>query len=291
MTFASISIALPLAGAIAFALAKGMSWRGVPSSTAALWAYCLSLLVGVAVLLSGGLVGMTRGVWPREAVDWLAIAAMFLTGLAVLQRQPAQASRLTLVMGLLMGTLIVCRLLYGSVYLRPGHTSTTALVAIALGGGVIGVSWYFDLTRSNEPQNSESIVGCAVAFGSSAILGMSGSFQYGMIGLLATIASCAAWTATRSWPWVSHQVTLLLLGLGLAFAELNLATALALSGTVLGGSLLGRWSSTAAHKRHRAVGLMAIVVVLALCVGLTTQRFFKDVKGSNASYGGYEALK
>lgn len=298
MTFVSISTALPLSVALSLAIAWAMRKSGSDNAQAATWAFSLSLLVGVAALLSDSPSGLVRAVWPREAVDWLAIAAIVLTVVAQWQ-QPA--GRMTLVVGVLLGILIVCRLLLGSVYLRPAGTSASSLVAIALGGTLIGLCWYLQLDR-HESRNSlhenkagtrtawpEAAVHAAVSFAAAATLGMSGSMQYGMIGGLATLASCAAWLPTRIWPGVGNLVTLMLLGLGLAFAELRLVTMLCFCAVILTGSLLGRMLPTQA--RWRSAGFVCMVGVVGLCVGLTARQFFKDVKGDNASYGGYEAYK
>ena len=298
-----MSVAFPLAVVLAYALAWVLTKCGVDRSLAACWAVSLALLVGVAALLSNSPAGMLRGLWPREAVDWLGIAAGLLTCVAALQTRPVAIGRLTLAVGVLLGVLIVCRLLYGSIYLRPGHTSMNSLLAIALAGAVVGVGWHLELARATQRRLTESLACVAVGLGASATLGMSGSFQYAMIGMLVTVASVAAWMATRSWPGVSNLVVLMLVGLGMAFAELNRSSMLGLSSAILLCSLVGLRSTTwpsgsdqpstppNSTKRTPVVGLIVVVGLVTVCVGLNAQRFLKSVKGNNASHGGYEAYK
>lgn len=291
MTFASIAIALPLAASLSLAIGWGLSRWGAGATMAALWAFSVGLLIGVAALLSDSPTGLARAVWPREAVDWLAIASCVLTGVAALQGRPVLHRRLTFVLGILLGVVVASRLLYGSIYLRPAGTSMTSLLAIVSGGAWVGVCWYVELGRGSERSLSESLAMGAVLLGASATLGMSGSFQYGMIGLLVTLTACATWAATLDWPWVSQLVILMLLGLGVAFAELNLVTALAFSGTVFLGGCLGRLPSANGTNRYRTWGTLGVMGIVVLCVGLTTQQFLKEVKGNNASNGGYETIK
>ncbi len=124
-----------------------------------------------------------------------------------------------------------------------------------------------------------------------------------MIGILFTFACTSAWVATRCWPWVGNLIILMLLGLGMAFAELNLLSLLGLTCAVLLCSVIGlrrpmHHASDLPHNatasrmsRPQILGLVAVVSLVALCVGLNTQRFLQAVKGNNASYGGYEAYK
>ena len=299
-----MSVAFPLAAALAFALAWALSKRDIARPLAAWWACSLAILVGVAALLSDGPAGMLRGLWPREAADWLGIAAGLLTCVAALQTRPVAIGRITLAVGVLLGVLIVCRLLFGSIYLRPGNTSMNSLLAIALAGSVIGVCWHLELARATQRRLTESLTCMAVSLGSSATLGMSGSFQYAMIGLLVTVASVAAWMGTRSWPGVSNLLVLMLIGLGVAFAELNLPSMLGLTTAMLLCSLIGLRSTTSHStssaqpstqltptKRTQVAGLIVVVGLVTVCVGLNAQRFLKSVKGNNASHGGYEAYK
>lgn len=305
MTFASISVAFPLAAAIAFVLAWTLTKRGTDRSLATWWAFSMALWVGVAALLSSSPAGMMRGLWPREAVDWLGIAAGLLTCVAAMQTRPVAIGRLTLAVGALLGVLIACRLLYGSVYLRPGHTSINSLLAIAPAGAMIGVGWHLELARAPQRRITESLACMAASLGASATLGMSGSFQYATIGMLVTATSAAVWMATRSWPGVSNLVVLMLVGLGMAFAELNLLSLLGLTGAMLLCSLIGL-RSTISHvtssdqsalnqfnetKRMSVAGLIVVFGLVSVCVGLNAQRFLSSVKGNNASHGGYEAYK
>ena len=300
-----MSVAFPIAAILAFALAWALTKRGIDSSMAAWLAFSLATLVSVATLLSSNPAGMMRGVWPREAVDWLGIAACLLTGVAGLQARPVALGRLTLVVGVLMGVLIACRLLYGSVYLRPGHTSMNSLLAITLAGGVIGLGWHFELARATQWRFTESLACITTCLGASATLGMSGSFQYAMIGMLVTVAGVAAWVATRSWPGVCNLMVLMLIGLGMAFAELKLSSMLELTGAMLLCSFIGI-RGAAGHTsgsdqpnappplrpaRWRVVGLILVVGLVTICVGMNAQQFLKSVKGNNASHGGYEAYK
>lgn len=291
MTFASIALALPVAASLAIAIGWGLSRCSLGSTASALWAFSVALLLGVATLLSDSPAGLARAIWPREAVDWLAIASCLLTAVAALQGRPVLRSRTTFVLGILLGIVIASRLLYGSIYLRPASTSMTSLLAIMSGGAWLGVCWYVELGRASERSLSESLAMGAVLLGASATLGMSGSFQYGMIGLLVTLTAGASWVATRDWPWVSQLVILMLLGLGVAFAELSSVTALALSGAVFLGGCLGRLPSASGTKRYRTWGALGLMGIVTLCVGLTTQQFLKEVKGNNASNGGYETIK
>lgn len=291
MTFASIAVALPLAALLALAIGWGLSQWGAGATLAALWAFSIGLLIGVATLLSDSPAGIVRAIWPREAVDWLAIASCLLTGVAAFQGRPVLRSRATLVLGILLGIAIASRLLYGSIYLRPAGTSINSLLAIASGGALVGVCWYVELGRASERSQSESLATGAVLLGASATLGMSGSFQYGVIGLLVTLTACATWAVTRDWPWVSQLVILMLLGLGVAFAGLSLVMALALSGAVFLGSCLGRLPSASGTQRYRTWGALGLMGIVTLCVGLTTGQFLKEVKGNNASNGGYETIK
>ena len=313
MTFTSISIALPLAVVVAYAIGWLLRKRSSTQATgnrahsmASLWAFSLSALIGVAALLSDGPVGMLRGAWPREAVDWLALAALAFTFIAALQRPSvnqetpttgasttgAQAQgALTLGLGLLLGTAIACRLLWGSIYLRPGHTSIQSLGAIAASGSLIGWCWYVELTRSAERGLMEGLCCAATGMCIAATLGMSGSFQYGMIGMLMTLAGLAAWASTRRWPWIYNLVMMLLLGLGLAFAEVQLPIMLGLCGAMVLATGLSWLPQGASRRSVRGIGLAAIVGVALLCVAWTGLRFSQEIKGKNADYGGYEALK
>lgn len=270
-----------------------MTKCGVKPSHAAQWAFSFGYLSGVATLLSDSPAGLLRAVWPRESVDWIGIAVLLLTAVAVWQRPAMATSRTTWLLGALMGIAIVCRLLYGSIYLRPAGTPIQSLVLIALSGTAIGLGWASQLGRNAPAARSEfvvdSLLTIALFVGSSATLGMSGSMKYGMIGMLLTAISCASLSVTRSWPWVSNVTILMLLGLGSAFAELPTGTLLGLGGAILIHGALGRWQPQS--PRRRAWGQAALLCVAASCVGFTAKQFSKDVKGDNASNGGYETYK
>ncbi len=288
----SIAIALPLVSGLALVIGWALRVRGVESSLAALGAFCLALGVGVAALLSDSFAGLQRGLWPREAVDWLAIAAGVLTLMAAWQKRPAVIGGVSLLIGLLLGTLIVCRLLYGSVYLRPGHTAPASLAAIALAGTAVGACWHVELARTAARSIAESLTACIVGLGCAATLGMSGSFQYAMIALLATLGCAAAWAGARTWPWIGNIVMLMLLILGMAFAELSWPSLIALVAAIAILAGLGHVPASGLAPAHlRRVGLIAALLCVGLCVGWNTQKFLQDVKGNNASHGGYEAYK
>lgn len=297
MTFVSISIAFPLAAVVAYAIGVSLVKRGLPPGTATLWCFTLSLLVGIAVLLSGTPRDLVRAVWPREAVDWLGWIAVCFTAMTVGQTSKSAPSistpfrPLVLTVGMLVGICVVCRLLFGSIYLRPAQTSVNSLSAIALAGVFLGCQWYVEHQRQPGRSWQESLVAGLWLAGISVTLAMSGSMQYGMVGGLIGLASLAAWAATGQWPWLSQTVGASLLGLGLAFAEVQLFTLIGFGFALAMLPIADGTESGLMAQRIRALTLFFAAVVVVILVVQTGKQFLDQVNGNKVDYGGYETLK
>ncbi len=278
---------------IAFVVGWGLRQLGVAATAASLWAFSFSLMPGVAALLSGSQADLLRAVWPREAVDWLAWASLLFTGVAVVQFRGYQRRWhwTTVVLGLLLGIGVVCRLLYGSIYLRPGQTSWQALLAIFATGSLLGLGWSADVTRQTARSWQECLVTCIWIAGISVTLAMSGSLQYGVIGGLIGLATLIAWVSTGYWPWVSGLIMGSLLGLGWAFAELRPFPMFGLTLVWLGLMLTGRLPQEERGKRLINVVLVICAAMIVCVVGWTANQFLNDTQRSNTDYGGYETLK
>lgn len=296
MTPSSIVIAWLLAIAITYLSGRLLAKAGWSKPDSSLWAVSLGLVLGISTLLAGSLSDLTRAIWPREAVDWLGPAAAVMALAATIQNRNSVATsrrpdRLALLVGILMGIAITCRLLFGTVYLRPAQTSIQSLLAIGLAGALLGSLWYLELQRNSQRSWMEMLVLGLWIAGAALILAMSGSMQYAVIGSIIGLASLAARLATGHWPWTGQLVCAMLLGLGLAFAELQLVTlagfAVALLWIQLAASLRARWPTS----RVNAWMLLVSASLIAVLVGWTTQHFLSDLKRNSTEYGGYETLK
>ncbi len=287
----SIAIALPLVSGLALVIGWVLRVRGVEPSLAALGAFCLALGVGVAALLSDSFAACSA-VFGRARRRGLAgYCGRSAHMMAAWQKRPAVIGGVSLLIGLLLGTLIVSDCCTCSVQ-AAAWAHTAGLAAIALAGTAVGACWHVELARTSARSIAESLTACVVGLGCAATLGMSGSFQYAMIALLATLGCAAAWAGARTWPWIGNIVMLMLLILGMAFAELSWPSLIALVAAIAILAGLGHVPASGLAPAHlRRVGLIAALLCVGLCVGWNTQKFLQDVKGNNASHGGYEAYK
>ena len=228
--------------------------------------------------------------WPREAIDWLPMATLCLVAIMTFILRFKNASKVALIVGSILCMGLAYRFLYGSIYLRPTKIEAINLIAIAGWGLALSASWLIaTLDRSKDVSRSwlQAIASLLVLAAVAVSLGMSGSFTYCAIGLIATAATLATWTTTARVSAFAFFIATSLLGLGYAYAELWLISAILLGIAVTmvsidASGLLGSYR----------LPILCIAAILALVVaGETFVRFQAKLSEKSKSNGGYESYK
>jgi hypothetical protein len=203
---------------------------------------------------------------------------------------PGKLSNFMWLVGLLLCVGCGFRLLYGSVYLRPANIQPIPLSVIGAWGLLMAISWAVAV-RAQPQHNSRldwatKIIFVMMLGVAAAMLAMSGSLTYGVVGGLVALATVACLMTSGHLPPGSFVLAQCMIGLGHAFAELPLPAAV---GTCLAVCACALCLQVASMRLRWAM-LCLSILLMGVCGQLVTRQFLSSLQAKPES-NGYEAYK
>lgn len=275
---------------VGFLVAAATGWIGSrfkkPKLNAAI-ASALAFSMALPILLDYWQVPQ-RLFAPRAAVEWLPLGLMAFTVIACLATiDDGSRKWIWLSLGVVAAIALAGRAMYGSIYFRWGNHEWRSVAAIVVWGGLIGVTWLQQVTAAEPTRKIDGLLQWLALIAVSVNLAMSGSFSYGGIGFLLAAAAIGSWLSSGSPSPLVAAASLLLLGLGPTFAEMQWRVALlfgvaivTLSSMVLLNSNKRRWSCI-------GIAMMCMLVGSAL----TISKLRQDMSSQSKEATGYEAYR
>ncbi len=299
MTSTSIIIALVVSGLMPLLIYGLVVWRNLSTGLAANFGFAIAIAIAIPALMSTSLAGLQRIVSPREALDWLPLALLAVSVVdmrlyATSQRDPSsqqdpssRRGNWIAVIGIVIALLTAYRVLWGSIYLRPTDLKAWNLIVITVWGSAMAIAWWTADRTARQRSWVEGLFVLLVSVSIMATLGMSGSFTYGIVGLLILVSTSMGWLLTAHFSPLSFFSWIFVLGLGLAFAELDQRVMILQQVSVLVtvGALRWNWS------RAKWIGLVIALALSLVAVGWTARDFVNAMTTKQNSYNGYEAYK
>jgi hypothetical protein len=280
------SIGLAFSTAAIVSVAAGLTSRRCPEpirDTGFVWSVAIAMSFAVPILLSSGFADLTRAIRPREAVDWLSF---LLLGLASLQTLAKSRSRLFWIcfgLGAVVCVGIAGRMLYGGIHFRSGSMFWSGLVWSWLWGAMIFLLWGLETQKNPHLSLTEGFAWLVTIGTIAASLAMSGSIVYSVVVCLIVVSVVFGWIgAARLQPFMAVPAAVLI-GLGIAYAEMTFTT-----GALLTSSMLLLSSSRYVAKKS----LRTFLVVTAICLSATSvvivsRQFALDSSSTSSGYDAY----
>ena len=285
MNFTSIVLAFLTAAIVSIVVGLASRRFSRPfQETGFVWSVAIAMSLAIPVLLSSSVTDLTRAIRPREAIDWLSF---LLLGLATLQTLAATKSRLfwlCIGLGAVACVVIAARMLYGGIHFRAGTLPWSGLAWSFLWGAMIFLHWGL-ATRSRPHLSWPAGFAWLITIGTiAAALAMSGSIVYGAIAGLIFVALVFGWIGTaRLQPFMGVPATVLI-GLGIAYAELTFV-----AGALLTSSMLMLSSSSYVSKKTLRTFLVVTAIGMsAASVVIVSRQFALD---SSSTSSGYDAFR
>lgn len=284
MNFTSIALAFLTAAIVSNAVGLASRRCSRPfQETGFVWSIALTLAIAIPIPLSSSLTDLIRAIRPREAIDWLSF---LLLGLAMFQTLAISKPRwfwLWIALGAVSCVAIAARMLYGGVHFRAGTISWSGPAWSILWGGTISLLWFLG-TRSGARLSWPMGITWLMTLGAiSASLAMSGSIVYGAISGLIFVSSLFGWIGSAKLGTFAAVPATVLIGLGIAYAEMPFGV-----GGLLTSSLL--LLSSGGHVTKKKLQTLLVVTAFGLSaasVVIVSRKFAMDTSSTNSGYDAY----